>query len=149
MAGIDDLLGGLLGGGQDSEQGGGLGGILGQLTGGEGGADMGKLVAGLAPMLTQLLGGGGLGSLLEAFGQKGMGHQAHSWVDTGQNEPISGEQVQEVLSSDQIAAVAQRLGVSPDQAASVLAQVLPGVVDAVTPDGKVPSQEELEKRIGP
>ena len=51
--------------------------------------------------------------------------------------------------SDQIAAVAQRLGVSPDQAASVLAQVLPGVVDAVTPDGKVPSQEELEKRIGP
>ena len=75
--------------------------------------------------------------------------QAQSWVGTGQNEAISREQVQEVLSSDQIAGVAHRLGVSPDRAASVLANVLPGVVDAVTPDGKLPSARDLGARVGP
>jgi uncharacterized protein YidB (DUF937 family) len=147
MAGIDDLLGGLLGGGQS----GGLGDLVGELTGGGGGegADLGKLAAGLAPLLTQLLGGGGLGNLLDGFTSKGMGEQARSWVGTGRNEEISGAQVQEVLSGDQIAAVAGQLGISQDQAASVLAKVLPQVVDRVTPDGKLPSADELAARIGP
>lgn len=144
MAGIDDLLGGLLGAGR----GGGLGDLFGELTGGGGGADLGKLAAGLAPLLTQLLGGGGLGNLLDGFTSKGMGEQAQSWVGTGPNEEISGAQVQEVLSGEQLAAVAGQLGIPPDQAASVLAKVIPGLVDTVTPDGKLPSAEELAARLG-
>jgi uncharacterized protein YidB (DUF937 family) len=156
MSGIDDLLGGLLGGGKGGGQAGGLGDLLGGLLGGArgggggggGGMDIAGLAVGLAPLLQQFLGGGGLGALLDRFKQQGMGEQVDSWVSTGANEPISAEQVQSVLSGEQIADVAGRLGVSDDEAASVLAGVIPGVVDAVTPEGTLPSEEELRARFG-
>ena len=138
-----------------AERGGGLGDLLGGLTGGgsSGGggssmAGMAGLAAAMAPMVGGFLKSGGLDKLLSGFKEEGMEKEAASWVGTGTNEPISAKQVEQVVDSDKIDEVATELGVSHDQAATVLADVIPGVVDAVTPAGQVPSTEELAAKIG-
>ena len=140
MSGLDDILGGMLGG---KGGGGGLDGILGGLTGGgRGGGGAGALMA-LAPMLIGLLQGGGLRKMLNQFQQQGLGDKAQSWVGTGDNEPVSPDEVRSALGDDQVHEAATQLGVSDDEAAAVLAQVLPKAVDGVTPEGHVPSDDEL------
>lgn len=103
-----------------------------------GGADDGGSRAGA---LTDLLGAqeGGLGGLIAAFEQSGLGGVAASWIGKGENLPISAEQIQTVLSSGMIAEFAAKLGVDPKVAAGTLAQVLPQVIDQLTPDGQAPS----------
>jgi len=86
---------------------------------------------------------GGLQGLVESFKQKGMGDIVSSWVSSGPNMAVSGDQVQSVLGSDAIKSLAERAGVSPDTASSMLAQVLPGIVDKLTPDGKLPESGSL------
>ncbi|TAM83011.1 MAG: DUF937 domain-containing protein [Acidobacteria bacterium] len=81
---------------------------------------------------------GGLGGLVQAFQSKGLGDVVSSWVGTGQNLPISGEQIQSVLGSDTVQQLAAKAGVSPGAAQSALATVLPMVVDRLTPNGSVP-----------
>ncbi|MDX9758328.1 MAG: YidB family protein [Bacteroidota bacterium] len=85
-----------------------------------------------------LLGGGGIGSLVENFTKGGLGDMIGSWIGTGSNLPISAEQIQSVLGSDQVKAIAGKLGISPEEASNKLASVLPDVVDKLTPDGKIP-----------
>jgi uncharacterized protein YidB (DUF937 family) len=82
---------------------------------------------------------GGLGGLVGAFEQAGLGGVAKSWVGTGANLPISADQIQSVLSSGMIAQFAEKLGIDPQQAAGQIAQILPQVVDQLTPDGQTPS----------
>ncbi len=91
--------------------------------------------------ITDLLGGqqGGIGGLMSAFEQGGLGEVAKSWVASGANLPISAEQIQSVLSSGMVADFAAKLGVDPQQAAGTLAQILPQVIDHLTPDGQVPA----------
>ena len=91
--------------------------------------------------ITDLLGAqeGGLGGLIGAFEQNGLGGLASSWIGKGDNLPISAEQIQNVLSSGMLADFAAKLGVDPQAAAGTLAQVLPQVIDKLTPDGQVPS----------
>jgi uncharacterized protein YidB (DUF937 family) len=144
MSGLDDVLGDLLGG---QGGGGGLGSVLSGLTGGGGsGGSVGGAgaLAALAPTVGGLLAGGGLEKMLAGFQSKGMGAQADSWVGTGENEPVTGDQVREVIDDDEIAQVAEKLGVSHEQAASALAEVLPHVVDRASPEGQLPPQEELD-----
>lgn len=81
---------------------------------------------------------GGLGGLVQAFQSKGLGDVVSSWVGTGQNLPVSGEQIQSVLGSDTVQQLAAKVGISPDKAQSALATVLPLVVDHLTPNGAVP-----------
>ncbi len=154
MGGLGDLLGGLLGAqsGQGGGAGaGGLGDVLGGLTrgGGRSGAGggsggMGGMLAALAPMLGAALAGGGLQKLLSGFQANGMDDKVQSWVGPGDNAPLSAAEVESVVSADQIAEIAQRLGVSPEEAASVLADVIPDVVNGVTPDGQLPDQSQLD-----
>ena len=101
MSQVDDLLGGLLGGGAGG--GGGLEDILGQLTGGEGtttgtragtGAGAGMLAA-LLPLVAGFLKNGGLNKILAGFQQKGMSSQAASWIGTGDNDAVSGAEVED------------------------------------------------------
>lgn len=108
---------------------------MGLLDGVLGGGGEGSPVA----AITHLLGGqeGGLGGLIGAFEQGGLGEVAKSWVSSGENLPISAEQIQGVLSHGMVAEFAQKLGVDPQQAAATLAQVLPQVVDHLTPNGQV------------
>lgn len=150
MSQLDDLLGGLLGGGAGG--GGGLEDILGQLTGGEGtttgtragtGAGAGMLAA-LLPLVAGFLKNGGLNKILAGFQQKGMSSQAASWVGTGDNDAVSGAEVEEVVGAEEIQAIAQQLGISEAQAADAVAEVLPRVVDRVSPEGELPAETDLD-----
>jgi len=109
-------------------------GLLDNLLGGAGGGDPMAAIGGL-------LNGhqGGLGGLVGAFEQAGLGELAKSWVGTGANLPVSAEQIQSVLGSGVVAQFAEKLGVDPAQAAGQLAQLLPQVVDHLTPNGQIPS----------
>ncbi len=93
-------------------------------------------------------GSGGLGGLLENFKSKGLGNEASSWVGTGANQPVSGEQIHHALGSEKIQQIANQAGVSPGEASSGLAGILPQIIDKLTPDGRVPSGGMLEQGIG-
>jgi uncharacterized protein YidB (DUF937 family) len=98
--------------------------------------------SGGANALIGILGGllaqsGGLQGLANKFSQKGEGDAFSSWVGMGENQPISGTQIQNVLGSDQVKALAAKMGVDPTQASHFLAEYLPKVVDKLTPAGKV------------
>lgn len=88
-----------------------------------------------------LKGQGGVGGLLEKFGQNGLGDVAASWIGKGANAAITPEQITAVLGSGPVAAFAEKLGVSPEQASATLSAVLPQLIDKLTPDGQAPSGE--------
>jgi uncharacterized protein YidB (DUF937 family) len=140
--GLGDVLGGMLGGGR---QGGGLGDVLGgMLSGAGGGAGAGGLGSVLGGVLAGGAGGaGGLGALLEQFQRAGFGEQASSWVSTGDNLPLPPEAIGQVLGDDTLAQIARQAGVSEAEAGAGLAQLLPDVIDRVTPDGQAPDLDQL------
>jgi uncharacterized protein YidB (DUF937 family) len=82
---------------------------------------------------------GGVGGLLQAFQQQGLGGVVNSWVGTGANQAVSPEQVQSALGNGQVQEVASKLGVSPQDASSQIAQWLPAIIDHLTPNGQVPT----------
>ena len=91
---------------------------------------------------------GGLAGLLQQFKANGLGHLADSWVGTGQNMPISAEQLKGVLGSDQLQQMAAKLGIAPDALSGQLAQLLPQVIDKLTPQGRVPDQGGVQQGLG-
>jgi uncharacterized protein YidB (DUF937 family) len=92
---------------------------------------------------------GGLGGMLAQFQQAGLGDMMSSWISTGPNPPISSQQVTDVLGSDVLSQFAARAGLSGQgQASSVLASLLPAVVDQLTPDGRVPQQQGIDSTLG-
>lgn len=160
---LDSILGSVLGGGSQAQSspqaalinaviqmmlnkggsgggGGALGSVLGSALGGGGGnaGGMGGL--------------GGLGGLIGALTQGGLGNVANSWVSRGQNLPISPDQITQILGGGAgdglLAQLAQQAGMSQGDAASGLSQILPDLVDKLTPDGQVPEQDSLEKMLG-
>ena len=86
---------------------------------------------------------GGLQGLVQSFHDKGMGGLVSSWISSGPNPPISGDQVHQVLGSDQVKALAAKAGISPDVAGTAIAQILPGLVDKLTPNGSVPDNSNV------
>ena len=86
---------------------------------------------------------GGLAGLMSKFESAGLGPQFASWVGNGPNQPVSADQVQNALGRDQIAQLAQKFGLPTGQVASHLAQLLPGLVDHVTPDGQLPQNHGM------
>lgn len=86
---------------------------------------------------------GGLAGLVQSFQQGGLGEIVNSWVSTGANLPISPEQIQHVLGNSSLQGLAAQLGVSPEQASGSLADLLPQVVDQLTPNGQVPQGGDL------
>lgn len=86
---------------------------------------------------------GGLAGLVQAFQKGGLAEIANSWVSTGQNLPVSSEQIQSVLSSEQVSNIASKLGVSPEQASGQIAEYLPQIVDKLTPNGRIPEGGNL------
>jgi uncharacterized protein YidB (DUF937 family) len=98
--------------------------------------------SGEANPLIGILGGllaqsGGLQGLANKFSQSGQGNAFQSWVGMGENQPISSDQIQTALGSDQVKALAAKMGIDPAQASNVLAEFLPKVVDKLTPAGKI------------
>ena len=92
------------------------------------------LVGVLSGLLAQ---SGGLQGLAKKFSQSGQGNAFSSWVGMGENQPVSSDQIQKALGSDQVSALAARMGVDPALASSFLAEYLPKIVDKLTPEGKV------------
>ncbi|MCU0626889.1 MAG: YidB family protein [Gemmatimonadaceae bacterium] len=82
---------------------------------------------------------GGVQGLVQKFEQGGLGEVARSWVGTGQNLPISAEQLQKVLGNEHVASLAAKFGIDPSEAAGKLSALLPGLVDKLTPEGKLPA----------
>jgi uncharacterized protein YidB (DUF937 family) len=90
---------------------------------------------------------GGLGGLVQKLQNGGLRDVAASWVGTGENLPVSAEALQQVLGNEQISQIAAKLGLSPDQAAGSLAQLLPQVVDKLTPNGSIEGGGLLEQGL--
>ena len=86
---------------------------------------------------------GGLEGIIQSFQQGGLGEIVNSWVSTGQNLPISAEQIQSILGGVSLSGLAAQRGVSPEQASDSLADMLPQLIDQMTPDGKVPQGGDL------
>ncbi len=118
---------------QPQQGGGGLAGML----GGAGG--LGALLPVVVGMLANDGKMGGLGGLMEKFNQAGLGEQMKSWVGTGANVPVSGDEISSVLGNDVLGDLASKLGMSQGDAAGSLAQMLPGLIDKLTPNGQAPA----------
>ena len=91
---------------------------------------------------------GGLGGLLQQLTNAGHGDVANSWVGTGQNAPIQPTQLGSALGQTTVSELAQAAGMNEQELLAQLSRVLPGVVDKLTPAGRVPDQSELLARWG-
>ena len=90
---------------------------------------------------------GGLASLTRIFEEKGLGDAVSSWISTGKNLPVSGDQITSALGPEQIAAIARKLGLGQQDAANGLAGMLPGIIDQLTPRGQVPEDDILAQSL--
>jgi uncharacterized protein YidB (DUF937 family) len=91
---------------------------------------------------------GGLPGLVSAFEQNGLGGAMSSWVSNGPNQAVSGQQVQGVMGTNAINEIAAKLGVPPEMASGIVAQVLPGIINHLTPNGQVPSSGSNLMELG-
>jgi uncharacterized protein YidB (DUF937 family) len=98
-----------------------------------------------APPAGEGVGGllGGLGGLLEKFQQNGHGSVVNSWIGSGQNQPVQPGQLGTILGPNIIKTLAQSSGLSEEELTKQLSQILPGVVDKLTPAGRMPTLAEL------
>jgi uncharacterized protein YidB (DUF937 family) len=86
---------------------------------------------------------GGINGLVQSFHNNGLSGLVNSWIGTGPNQSATPDQIQQALGSGPVQALAQKLGVSPDQASATLSQLLPTVMDKLTPNGQLPEQSNL------
>jgi uncharacterized protein YidB (DUF937 family) len=121
---LDQILG-AAGGGQNAAV---LQSVIGMLTGGQGGQ------------------GGGLQGIVNALNNKGLGDVVNSWVGTGANLPVSAQQIQQAL-GPQLQQIAAQHGIDLGTVAQQVAQHLPGIVDKLTPGGKIPDAAALQNLL--
>ena len=150
MAGLEDLI-------RSSAPGGSIGkplllALLALLASGalfRGGSTGPAASTGSPPTSDEGAGGllGGLGGLLDKLQKGGLSDVVNSWVGSGQNQPVSHNQLGPALGPDIIKALAQRSGLSEEEITKQLSQVLPGVVDKLTPAGRLPTLAELSETM--
>lgn len=135
---FDSVLGAVVGSPQASAGNGSglgtMGGLLSMVTSNP------QLLQAVTGMLSNDGALGGLGGLIQKFQQAGLADVVGSWVGSGQNQPISGAQITNVLGPDALAGMAETLGMSPDAAASQFSTILPGLIDHLTPHGTAPQE---------
>ena len=117
--------------------------VLGAVTGKSGGENN-PLIGVLQSLLTKQ---GGLEGLGKLFQKQGLGDIFAGWVGTGPNPPISGEQLQGVLGTETVNQLAAQLGTDGSQASNLLAQVLPDVIDKLTPGGKIDPKQDVDQGL--
>jgi uncharacterized protein YidB (DUF937 family) len=88
---------------------------------------------------------GGLGGLLNRFQQNGLGSVISSWIGAGKNQPVAPGQLNSALGPDVINSLSQRTGLSEQELLEHLSKILPGVVDKLTPNNRLPTPEEAAK----
>ena len=132
---LDSLLGAVTGGQQQggaAAGGGGLGTLIGMV------ASNPQMLQAITGMLSNDGAQGGLGGLMAKFQQAGLGDAAKSWVGSGENHAVTGDQMSSALGADTISDLAAKMGVSQGEAAGSLASMLPGLIDKLTPHGIAP-----------
>lgn len=141
--GLGDLLGGMMGRGAAAAPGStaatrsGLGG------------GRGALLAMMLPLAMQWVQrNGGVGAVLERFKQKGYGQQANSWISTGPNQALTAEAMDEVVGGTELSEFSHRLGVPEREVALGFADILPEVVDQLTPDGQLAPETDEALNAG-
>jgi uncharacterized protein YidB (DUF937 family) len=116
-------------------------GVLSSFLTGRGGTQAALINAVISAMTQQ--GGGaaqGLSQMVSNFEKNGLGDIAKTWVGTGQNAQVNAEQIQQGLGMNMVQQIAQSAGLKPEQASSMLAQLLPNLVDQLTPNGAIDNQ---------
>jgi uncharacterized protein YidB (DUF937 family) len=131
---LDDVIGAALG--SKSASGSGLSSPIAM-------ALMALLASKMAPGSTGQSPLGGLGGLLDQFRQNGLEQVIKSWVGTGPNQAISSNQLHQALGPEVVDDLAEQTGMSHDDLLTQLSRILPGVVDNLTPHGKLPSESDL------
>ncbi len=106
-----------------------------------------QIVQLLIPIVVALLANGGLEKILGGMKKQGLTAEADSWVGDGKNLPITGQQATQVLGEDQVRKIADQLGVDEGQAANLIADALPQVVDEVSPEGTEPVADAVDKAL--
>jgi uncharacterized protein YidB (DUF937 family) len=119
--------------------------VLGAVSGKTGEAGGAAALVGVVGTLIQQ--NGGLQGLANKFSQSGAGGAFASWVGTGQNQSISSNQIQEALGSEQVRALASKMGIDPAQASTLLAEYLPKVVDKLTPQGQIDPNADHQQAL--
>lgn len=135
---IAQMLGGLKqdpGGGSQNVQQSGLGGMLGNLGGLLGGASAGSVLS------------GGLGGLIDRLKQNGQGEAADSWVGKGPNRELAPDQLEKAIGPDVLDTLSQQTGLSRDELLARLTRELPSAVDKLTPEGRLPTEDEAARLI--
>lgn len=117
-----------------------LGGQQGTQAQGAGGLDP-QVLMGIVGMLMN--NAGGLSGLLGKLQQGGLGDAAASWVGTGANQPVQPDALGSALGPDLMGMIAGQLGGNQQQAAGTLADLLPGLIDQLTPKGQVPQDNGM------
>lgn len=124
--------------------------VLGSLTGSN---SAGQTSNAANPLLGIVVGmlthqsGGGLAGVVQQFVAKGLGQQANSWVGNGPNEPITADHIHQVFGTDQVQQMAQQTGLPPQHVAAGLAQLLPQIINQLTPNGSMVHGDELKNNI--
>jgi len=140
---------------------GGMGGLLARMAGGRGmrpSNSRGMLLAMMLPLAMRWVQqNGGLGAVLDRFRQNGLGHKANSWLQPGENQSVSPQEVQRIVGPDDISRFAAQLGVPEEQVSEAFADILPELADKMTPQGTIAphagtaldeGRDELEKALG-
>jgi uncharacterized protein YidB (DUF937 family) len=86
--------------------------------------------------------------LFKQFQQNGLGDAVDSWINTGPNKSVAPDQISNALGPEVIENLSQRTWLSKDQITQILSQVLPGMVDQLTPQGRLPTQQEIARLMG-
>jgi uncharacterized protein YidB (DUF937 family) len=86
---------------------------------------------------------GGIQGIIEKFQSSGLGDTVASWVGTGQNQPVTAEQISQALGQENVQIVVKEANIPAEQSGSILSALLPVLIDQLTPDGQVPQQSQM------
>ena len=153
---LDSIIGSVVGGNASQQQGAGasplVGVLMSLLAARAGGGGLGGMLGNAGNSLGSgqgglggLLGGGGaggLGALVEQFTQAGHGGAINSWIGQGQNQPIAAHDLGAALGPEMVGQLSQQTGMGSSDLLSQLSHLLPGVIDQLTPQGRMPTEQE-------
>jgi uncharacterized protein YidB (DUF937 family) len=119
----------------------GLDDLVKGVTGGSGGGGSMAMIGQVKRLVDQA---GGVDGLVSRLRSSGLGGKAQSWVGNGDNEPVSGDELRRALGDDEL----RKAGVDPDSESGGLADMLPRVIDGLTPGGSIPGGDQVQKLLG-
>jgi uncharacterized protein YidB (DUF937 family) len=120
-------------------------GLMDQISGLFKGGKSDSLLKGINDMVSS--GQVSLSKMLDNFKSAGLGEKVDSWVGKGPNEAVSAEEVKRAADPENLQAIADKAGISVDEAAEEMSKTLPEVVDKLTPDGVLPSDDQVRSKL--